>query len=130
MRDRERHIRLRVDAYTQFCLTALVVLMSVMIVGLWAEGVPVPSRAGAAGPADAPVERYQPRSALDISQLVAVQERTNTKLDEIKKLLESGQAKVQVVEGVVKKDSGGEKDVQPTSTGSDTGVVRPGVHAN
>ncbi|MCJ7543838.1 MAG: hypothetical protein MUP47_04610 [Phycisphaerae bacterium] len=129
MRDRERQIRLRVDAYTRFCLTALVVLMSVMIVGLWAEGVPSAAPAGAAGPSDRPVERYQPRSALDISELVAVEERTNAKLDEIKKLLESGQAKVQVVEGPAK-DSGGDKNVQPTTTGSDTGVVRPGVHAN
>jgi hypothetical protein len=129
MHGRERPIRLRVDAYTQFCLTALVVLMSVLIVGLWAEGVPSAAPAGAVGPSDRPVERYQPRSAIDISELVAVQERTIAKLDEIKKLLESGQVKVQVVGGLGK-ESGGDKYVQPTSTGTDAGVVVPGVHAN
>jgi hypothetical protein len=129
MCDREHHIRLRVDGYTRFCLTALVVLMSVMIVGLWAEGIPSAARLGAAAPGDPSAERYKPGSAIDISALVAVQERAIAKLDEIKKMLESGEAKVQVVGGVVK-DSGGDKNVQPTSTGSDTGVVRPGVHVN
>ncbi len=130
MWNRERYIRLRLDGYTRFCLTALVVLMSVMIIGLWAEGVPAPVRAGAAGPADPSAVRYQPRSALDISELVGVQEKTNAKLDEIKKLLESGQAKVQVVGGIVK-DAGGDKHVQPTSTDTDAaGGIRPGVHAN
>jgi hypothetical protein len=129
MYDRERHIRLQVDGYTRFCLTALVVLMSVLIVGLWTEGVPAPVRAGAAGPEESTVERYQPRSAIDIDKLVAVQERAIVKLDEIKKMLESGQAKVQVVASPVQA-TGGDKNVQPTSTESDTGVIRQGVHAN
>lgn len=130
MRDRERHIRLRIDGYTRFCLTAIVVLMSVLIVGLWAEGIPAPGRAGAAvQPASPPQERYQPRSAIDISELVAVGEKTNAKLDEIKQLLESGRVKVQVV-GESARNSGGGTNVQPTTSDSGSGGIRPGVHAN
>jgi hypothetical protein len=97
MKSNKRRVALTVDGYTRFCLTAIVVLMTVMVIGLWAEGVPSVGKAGAAAPA--PVERYQPRSAVEIGQMVDLQKQTNDKLDEIKKLLESGNVKVQVVEG-------------------------------
>ncbi len=121
----ERHgrkVRWQADGYTRFCLGAMVVLMTVLIVGLWAERVPVAGPAGAA-------ERYQPRSALDIENLVQVQDRTIDKLEEIRKLLASGDVKVQVVGGETK-ESGGEKHVQPTSEANDVGGIQQGVHAN
>jgi len=116
-------LRLKVDAYTRFCLTAIVVLMTVMILGLWAERTPTADRAAAA-------ERYQPKSTTEIGELVRVQERTIDKLEEIRKLLESGDVKVQVTEAPGK-DVGGGSNVQPSpSAGEDTSIVPSGVHVN
>ncbi len=108
MDNRVRNIHLWVDGYTRFCLTAIVVLMTIMIVGLWAERSPTGDMANAA-------ERYQRQSVLGLSDMVRVQERTIAKLDEIQKLLESGNVKVQVVEQPTTSD-GGVTNVKPISS--------------
>jgi hypothetical protein len=122
MEQHGRRVRWQADNYMRFCLGAIVVLMTVLIVGLWAERVPVAGPAGAA-------ERYQPRSSLDIEAQLQAQERTVEKLEEIRKLLESGDAKVQVVGGE-SKEGGGENHVQPTSDANETGGIQQGIHAN
>jgi len=84
----------RVDSYTRFCLTVIAILMTVLIIGLWAEMPNPASEAGAQ-------ERYQPRSTLDISELLAVQRETNAKLERLIGLFQNGTAKVQVVSGAI-----------------------------
>ena len=94
----------RVDNYTRFCLTAIVVLLSILIVGLWAdmgEGYP---QAQAKQPRykDAKSEeavlqgRWGTSSAT--GKLAATQKQTNKRLDELIALFKTGQAKVRIIE--------------------------------
>jgi len=92
MKDANQETSVRVDNYTRFCLTAIAILMTVLIIGLWAEMPGPASRAGAQ-------ERYQPRSTMDITELLAVQRETNAKLQRLIGLFQNGKAKVQVVSG-------------------------------
>jgi len=97
----------RVDNSTRFCLTAIVVLLSILIVGLWADMGEGYSQAQAKQPRykDAKAEeavlqgRWGTSSAS--GKLAATQEQTNKKLDELIALFRTGQAKVQTVEGPV-----------------------------
>ncbi len=113
MKDVSQETNVRVDSYTRFCLTVIAILMTVLIIGLWAE-VPGPvSQAGAQ-------ERYQPRSTIDITELLAVQRETNVKLGRLIGLFKNGKAKVQVVSGAVASTTvrapttGGKADVSAT----------------
>jgi len=86
----ERGFRVQVDAYTRVCLTAIAGLLVLLIVGLWADAVPQPSKAGAAEPfLDASKQR---------SMMIKAQEQTNAKLSELIGLLKSGDARVQIGE--------------------------------
>ena len=110
MKRTQHRIRIKVDGYTRFCLTAIMVLLTVMVVGLWADGMPSAREAGAQGtlPPQQQQMRYQPRSTIDIGEMVGLQTQTNDKLEEIRKLLESGNVKVQVVESAAPaKQTGG-----------------------
>jgi hypothetical protein len=129
MKRAKRTVRWQVDGYTRFCLTAIVVLMTVMVVGLWAERVPLAGQVVAAGSANKPVDRYQPTSVLELGDLIRAQEQTNGKLEELKKLLESGDVKVQVV-GEPSKDTGVEGNAQPTSDDSNAGNTPQGIYPN
>jgi hypothetical protein len=81
-------IEIRVDAYTRLCLTAIAVLLTVMVLGLWAQ-TPVAAPALAAdGFGDTGA-----RIAAQLDEAV----KTNAKLDQLLTLLSSGQVKVQVV---------------------------------
>jgi hypothetical protein len=92
---------MKVDWYTRFCLTAIMVLLTVVVLGLWAEGVPSAGKALAADSNNKmftpPPDRYQKYSTLNLDEMVGISTQTNQKLDEIKKLLESGNAKFQIV---------------------------------
>jgi len=81
----------RVDGYTRMCLTAIAILLTVLIIGLWARETPPPGAAHAVPPVLDPSAQ---RASITESQ-----DQTNLKLDQLMDLLKSGQVKVQVVEG-------------------------------
>jgi len=86
----------RVDAYTRVCLALITVLLTVLIVGLWANHAPQPPAATAA-------ETFVDASA-QRNAMLDQQKLTNRKLDELLDLFRSGSAKVQVTEEPSKKD--------------------------
>ena len=83
--------RVRVDGYTRVCLTAIAVLLTVLVIGLWAESGWTTDDAHAAEPF---VDSSAQRRAM-----VDAQQQTNRKLDEIISLLQSGRVRVQIAEG-------------------------------
>ena len=102
MQDHE-HTIVRVDWYTRTCLTAISVLLTVLVIGLWADSPVVPvNQANAAG-------GYKDQGAKDAvlggrwgtssaqGKMAADQAVTNKKLDELMALLRNGDARVQVV---------------------------------
>jgi Spy/CpxP family protein refolding chaperone len=107
----DRKIEVRVDAYTRICLTAIAVLLTVVAVGLWAEAVPGASPASAGPASDGTFGDMGPRIA---AQLDAVN-KTNAKLDEIIRLLTSGQVKVQLAKEKDDKGGAGANAPQPKS---------------
>ena len=87
MRNR-RNIQIRVDRYTQVCLTAIAVLLTVLIIGLWADFVPSARSARAADDATA---------AEQAKQLLEAQNKTTAAVDKVADVLRSGEVKVQVM---------------------------------
>jgi len=85
---KRRKVEIRVDRYTKFCLTAIIVLLIVLIVGLWADVTPV-SRDARAGEVwlDSSKQRQEVVTAID---------KSNERLQQLVELFRSGQAKVQV----------------------------------
>jgi len=84
----------RVDGYTRVCLTVIAVLLSVLIVGLWAEG---PSADRAYGQVRSKTTPFVNAGEQRERTIKAVE--TNTaKLDSLIRLFETGKAKVQVAE--------------------------------
>ena len=100
-------VEIRVDGYTRVCLTVIAVLLTVTALGLWGQGVPSVSPAGAAGPVAAADSGFGDTNARILAQLEQAK-LTNAKLDEVIKLLTSGQMKVQLV----KDDKAGGADGQ------------------
>ena len=102
-------LTVHVDWYTRACLTVIAVLLTVLVVGLWAE---TPSmRADAQtkyADADAAKAIQQGRWGTSSAEgkLAASQVETNQRLEELVKLFSSGQAKVQIVGG--SSESGGD----------------------
>ncbi|MGB2823078.1 MAG: hypothetical protein WBF17_18990 [Phycisphaerae bacterium] len=87
----QQQVHLRVDAYTRVCLTIIAALLTVLIIGLWAEGVhPAREAMGVNG---------IPDSGLQRNQMIKALEASTAKLDKLITLFESGSAKVQVVGG-------------------------------
>ena len=102
MRQDDNGVRIRVDGYTRCCLTAIVALLGLLIVGLWAD------RGGFDPGAQAETKkRYQPKggvftdSAKQRNDLVKSMDKNTAKLEEIARLLQSGQVKVHVVKSDV-----------------------------
>ena len=98
----------KVDAYTRVCLTAIAVTLTVLIVGLWATApVSLTERATAAeapgGIPDAGAQR---------EAVIRAIMTTNSKLDRIASLLESGKLRVVVVEPKPEKPEKGVADVK------------------
>ena len=98
MDHKEQKLYVRMDAYTRVCLTVIAVLLTVVIIGLWADGVPSVEKASAA--------RAAMSNAIRQTKLLEAQKQTNTKLDELIALLKSGQIKVEVTK-MPKNASGG-----------------------
>ena len=87
---KDKHtLRIRVDAYTRLCLTVIAVLLTVLIVGLWADRPPLAEQAWAKGPF------LESGSQIQLVQMVKAQDKTIAKLNELVGLFRSGQAKVQ-----------------------------------
>ncbi len=79
-----------IDVYTRCCLTAIAVLLTVLVLGLWAES-PIRARAAQAAPA---AVGGMANSSAQRQAMVNALGRTNEKLDRIISLLESGKIKV------------------------------------
>lgn len=85
-----RTLRVRVDAYTRVCLTVIAVLLTVLIIGLWADHTPSADQARAAKPF------LDNSTQAEIMQMVRAQDRTTAKVAELIALLQSGQLTVKV----------------------------------
>jgi len=88
-----------VDGYTRFCLTAIVVLLTVLMIGLWADGPALSARTDAAPvpKTDTMDKKFNLNAG---GQRVAIADAVkdgNKKLDRVIQLLESG--KIQVIVG-------------------------------
>lgn len=89
MSKNRQDVELRVDRYTRVCLTVIAGLLTVLILGLWADAVPStrPALGSSSGVPDAGQQRER--------TIKAVQENT-AKLDRLIRLFETGTAKVQI----------------------------------
>ncbi len=83
-------IQVKVDSYTRACLTAIAILLSVLIVGLWAEAPSISP--------DAIAGEVLFDSGAQRNEIVDVQKEANKKLGELIKLLKSGEVRVQLIE--------------------------------
>jgi hypothetical protein len=96
-----------VDGYTRFCLSAIVVLLTVLIVGLWANG-PVSDVSDASAAVKSPKSGSSTLNLLDaraqrVGTLKAAQ-KTNRQLDKIITLLKSGDIRVSIADAGKKKE--------------------------
>lgn len=87
-----RKVEIRVDVYTRCCLTVIAVLLSVLIVALWAQPLPLSGQAIAAPSAGIPDSGRQRQIMIEELQ------KNTSKLEQLIRLFESGKAKVQVVQ--------------------------------
>lgn len=87
MDENPERVHVRVNPYTRVCLTVIAVLLTVLIVGMWAEAVPVTREAAATGIPDSGRQR---------DKMIKELEKQTAKLDRLVRLFESGSAKVQV----------------------------------
>ena len=105
MSDNRETMRVRIDGYTRLCLTAIAVLLTVMIIGLWADHAPTP--APAMGQINKPF--LDTSTQTQLVELVKAQRQTTAKMDELIRLLRSGQVKVKIA-GQPEKNKGGKKN--------------------
>jgi hypothetical protein len=107
-----------VDGYTRLCLTAIVGLLMVLIVGLWATGpVSLTGQTVAAEIEPAGKDRgVLPNAGAQRLAILQAIQTTNGKLDRIANLLESGKLRVTVVEEKLAKPVKGVRDVTKPST--------------
>ncbi|HUS91853.1 MAG TPA: hypothetical protein VM695_08385 [Phycisphaerae bacterium] len=95
MNEKQNSVVVRVDGYTRACLTVIAVLMTVLIVALWAEA---PSADRAFGQASSAAGVPFVNAGVQRERTIkAIQENT-AKLDRLIGLFETGKAKVQVAE--------------------------------
>ncbi len=97
-----------IDGYTRFCLSAIVVLLTVLIIGLWANG-PASDVSDASAAAKAPKSSSSTLNLLDaraqrVGTLKAAQ-KTNKQLDKIIALLKSGEIRVSIADEGKKKEA-------------------------
>lgn len=102
MQRRRNGVRIHVDRYTKFCLTAIAGLLTVLIVGLWAQRGPGSRTAW--GKAKEPFVDAGRQRATMIKEL----QRSNKTLEEMLTLLKSGKVKVQAVPAEDKVPGGGD----------------------
>jgi len=86
MNEQEKTLRVKVDNLTRVCLACCTALLAVLIVGIWIERPVTQANAG-----DLFLNTAEQRD-----EIIAAQDRTTAKLDELMELLRSGDVKVQV----------------------------------
>ncbi len=93
-----------VDLYTKVCLTAIAFLMTLLVLGLWTGG-PIQAQRAQAGPAGDPLvvgDSAQtggiPDTGAQRYAMINGIKDTNTRLDKIVSLLESGKVRVITVD--------------------------------
>ncbi len=94
MNNEKQTLPVRMDGYTRFCLTVIAVLLTVMIIGLWADKVHLAETANA----KAKGSFVESSTKAHMIRLVKAQDKTTAKMDELIRLLKSGQVKVTVTE--------------------------------
>jgi hypothetical protein len=82
-------MQIKVDGYTRTCLTVLCVLLAVLIVGLWSEMPMAPALKAAE-------DVTFGNSAAQRKAVETAQDQIIGKMDELIKLLKSGDVKVQI----------------------------------
>jgi hypothetical protein len=87
----------RGDVYTRFCLGAILVLLAALTVGVWAQQDVLPS-ATAAAPGEGSAEKPFGDAAGWRDATIKGQADMNSRLDELIRLLKSGEVKVQVAD--------------------------------
>ena len=97
-----RGVTISIDGYTRFCLTAITVLLTVMVIGLWAND-PASTVSDAAAAARKPVvlpsdQTILPNAGSQRLAILRATRATNEKLDKIVDLLKSGEIRVVLVE--------------------------------
>jgi hypothetical protein len=93
-----RTVEIRVDVYTRSCLTVIAVLLTVLIVALWAQPLtPAGADQAAAASPSAPGEGI-PDAGRQRETIIKELENQTSKLEALTQLLETGKAKVQVVD--------------------------------
>jgi len=90
MSEQQKGMQVRVDAYTRVCLTVIAALLTVMIVGLWAEQAPLAGEVRA--------KDGIPNAGAQRQVMIKALQANTAKLEELVGLFESGKAKVQVAE--------------------------------
>ena len=111
MSEKKNTLPVRMDDYTRLCLTAITVLLTVLIIALWADHTPSPQPASAAN--GGLFKDTSPQSQL--VGLRKAQEKTSAKVDELTRLFRSGKAKVRIVESGKAKGKGGARERAKTS---------------
>jgi hypothetical protein len=93
-----RTVEIRVDVYTRSCLTVIAVLLTVLIVALWAQPLtPGGGDQAVAASPSAPGGGI-PDAGLQRETIIKELENQTSKLEALTRLLETGKAKVQVVD--------------------------------
>lgn len=108
--ENETQNSMQLDSYTRFCLGAITVLLTVLVIGLWMERIGPTDQARAGTFKDEKSRKAFEEGRWGTSsasgKVAAEQERTNTKLDEMIRVLKSGEVQVQIVGGTAA-DQGG-----------------------
>ena len=102
----KQRYEVRMDTYTRVCLTAIAVLMTVLIVGLWADHVPLAGKVQAAG------AFVESGTQTQLVEMVKAQKLTAAKIDQLIAVLKSGQVTVKLVnsDGSAVKPEGAKND--------------------
>ena len=94
MNEKQGRIQIRVDAYTRVCLTVIACLLTVLIIGLWADRGPSARDAHAA---DKPIAYVGAQRQAMIRAAEGIEQNTEA-MKKLTRLFETGEAKVQVME--------------------------------
>jgi len=109
-------VRVRVDGYTKLCLTAITALLTILIVGLWAERVPGTPAAQGKGK-DLMGDAGGQRAAMikELQNISQGLQKSNGTLEEMLAVLKSGRLKVQAISAEGKVPGGGHAETpKPT----------------
>ena len=90
MNENKEKMKVQMDGYTRGCLTIIAVLLTVLIIGLWANHTPLAGHATAKGPF------LDNSTQAQLVDLVKAQNKTTAKLDQMLQLLSSGRLRVRI----------------------------------